>query len=232
MGGLIHLKTLALVTDLDLVHGPDELELRIRAAVRGGVDLVQVRAKDLSKAEQTALATRLAGAVGVHARVVVNGDPEVARASGADGVHLPEFGNGASSPVSSVAEARSVIGPDALVGKSVHSPEAAVVAVADGADYLFYGTVFPSRSHPGGPTSGVAGVVETAKAVSVPIIGIGGITAQNCKSVIDAGASGVAVIGAILDEPDSYRAARALRSAMVGGKSYARNVKAEGVAGP
>ena len=204
-----------LVTDLEVIPDWDGLAERVRAAVRGGVDLVQVRAKTLGTQEQTELASLLVSVAGAHARVVVNGDPGVASASGADGVHLPEDG-----AKSSISEARASLGPDALVGKSVHSVQAATTAESEGADYLIFGTVFPTRSHAGGPASGTAGVADVVNAVSVPVIGIGGITAWNCKSVIDAGAAGVAVIGAILGASDSYRAARTLRTAMAGGESH------------
>ena len=204
-----------LVTDLEVIPDWDELAERVGAAVRGGVDVVQVRAKTLGMQEQTELASLLVSVVGVHARVVVNGDPGVAKLSGAGGIHLPE-----DSDSSSIFEARALLGPDALVGKSVHSVQAATTAEDEGADYLIFGTVFPTRSHAGGPASGTAGVSAVANAVSVPVIGIGGITARNCKSVIDTGAAGVAVISAILGEYDSYRATRMLRTAMAGGESH------------
>ena len=231
MAALLHSQTLAVVTDLGVIPDWDELAVRVVAAVRGGADLVQVRAKNLDRRVRSELASQLVVAVGGRARVVVNGDPEVAKASGADGVHLPEFGDGAS-----ISQARSLLGPDVLIGKSVHSRGAAVAAESEGADYLFFGTVFPSRSHPGATASGVAGAAAAAGAVSIPVIGIGGITARNCKSVIDAGASGVAVIGAILGERDSYRAARALRNAMADGIPHAGpgdtgDVKVEGATG-
>jgi thiamine-phosphate pyrophosphorylase len=212
---LLHARTLALVTDPELVPGMDDLAGRVMAAVRGGVDLVQVRARTLGAEKREELATLLVGAVGNSARVVVNGDPALAKSAGADGVHLPESGEWAS-----ISAARSLLGPTALVGKSVHSVSAAVQAEAEGADYIFFGTVFPSRSHPGGPTSGTAGVAGAVDAVSIPVIGIGGITAQNCGSVITAGAAGVAVISAIIGRYDSYRAARMLRRAMAGGESH------------
>lgn len=231
MAALLHSQTLALVTDLGVIPDWDELAVRVVAAVRGGADLVQVRAKNLDRRAQSELASQLVVAVGGRARVVVNGDPEVAKESGADGVHLPEFGDAVS-----ISQARSLLGPDVLIGKSVHSRGAAVAAESEGADYLFFGMVFPSRSHPGATASGVAGIAAAAQAVSVPVIGIGGITTRNCNGVIDAGASGVAVIGAILGEHDSYRAARALRNAMAGriphaGPGDTGDVKVEGATG-
>jgi thiamine-phosphate diphosphorylase len=200
-------RTLALVTDLDLVADWDVLAKSVGLAARGGVDLVQVRAKSLSSSELANLTALLVGSVVGHARIVVNGDPEAAVSAGADGVHLPENGI-------SVVEARRVVGSGALVGRSVHSPDAAIAAEAEGADYLFFGTVFPSESHPGGATSGLDGVKEAATSVSIPVIAIGGITSQNCRSVTGAGASGVAVISAIIGAYDSYRAARELKRAL------------------
>jgi thiamine-phosphate diphosphorylase len=205
-------RTLALVTGLDLASDKDDLLRRVIAGVHGGVGLVQVRAKSLSWVEQVDLASRIVAVVGHGAHVVVNSDPEVAVASGADGVHLPEGGI-------SVADARLVLGPDALIGRSVHSADSAMKAEAEDADYLFFGTVFPSRSHPDGFTSGLAGIAEAAGSVSIPVIGIGGITARNCAGVVDAGAGGVAVISAIIGAYDSYRAAREISQALAGGKS-------------
>ncbi len=212
MGRLRHVntgpgRTLALVTDLDLVADWDDLVKRVHAAVRGGVDLVQVRAKQLSTNELADLTARLIDTVQHSAQVVVNGDPAAAVLAGADGLHLPENGM-------SVEKARQNLKYDAVIGKSVHSTDAAVAAESDGADYVFFGTVFPSRSHPGGATSGLAGVEEAASSVSIPVIAIGGITSQNCRSVIDAGAGGVGVISAIIGAYDSYRAARELKRAL------------------
>ena len=175
------------------------------SSVRGGVNLVQVRAKLLSPKRQQALATKIVDLVGVHAQVVVNGHPEIAKASGATGVHLPEEGT-------SINDARAFLGHNALIGKSVHSTNAAVKAERDGADYIYFGTVFDTLSHPSGHTNGLTGVINSSKAVSIPVIGIGGM---------NAGASGVAVISAIIRRRDSYRAARTLKQAMSGGRSGA-----------
>ena len=184
------------------------------ASVRGGVNLVQVRAKSLNMKRQRALATKIVELAGIHARIVVNGDPEIAKTSGASGVHLPENGT-------SISNARSVLGHSAIIGKSVHSTDAAIEAEQDGADYVYFGTVFNSTSHPGGRTNGLQGVIKSSHAVSIPVIGIGGINSQNINSVMDAGASGVAVISAIIGKRDPYRAARTLKQIMTGGRSGA-----------
>ena len=98
-----------------------------------------------------------------------------------------------------------------IIGRSVHSPDAAIAAEAEGADYLQVGTVFETASKPGRPAAGLSLIREVRDAVSIPIIAVGGINADNAAGVITAGADGVAVIGAIMDADDSRQAARDLR---------------------
>ena len=155
---MIHLltdKTLSVVTDLNIIPDWDQLAVCVMSSVRGGVNLVQVRAKSISLKRQQLLATKIVDIVGVHAQVVVNGDPEIAKASGATGVHLPEEG-------SSINDARAFLGHSALIGKSVHSTNAAVKAERDGADYIYFGTVFDTLSHPSGHTNGLSGVINSS----------------------------------------------------------------------
>ncbi|MGH2585320.1 MAG: thiamine phosphate synthase, partial [Dehalococcoidia bacterium] len=121
----------------------------------------------------------------------------------ADGVHLA--GGGAE-----IGE--SDLPPTLLLGRSVHSLDAARRAEAEGADYLVLGTIFPSRSHPGVLTGGTALVAEVSRVVAVPVIAIGGIATENAGAVIEAGASGVAVISAIFAATEPRAAAAALVS--------------------
>jgi thiamine-phosphate pyrophosphorylase len=141
----------------------------------------------------------------------VNGPLEVAVAVGADGVHLPE-----DAPMP--ARLRRGF----LVGRSVHSAEAARRAEAAGADYLVAGPVFETRSHPGVQPAGLALIEEIAGAVRLPVLAIGGVTAGRVEEVVRAGASGVAVISAVLAQPDPRAAAEALRRALDAAWSDAR----------
>src|SRR5207253_1231999 len=122
------------------------------------------------------------------------GRADVAFAAGADGVHLPSDG----MPASTV---REILGGDAIIGQSVHSVEEARQVSGSGVDYIELGTIFPSRSHPDGPVLGLAPVREAAS-FGTPVLAVGGISATNIASVIEAGAAGVAVISAILVESD------------------------------
>jgi thiamine-phosphate pyrophosphorylase len=174
----------------------------VRAAIDGGVNMVQVREKALTHEELLALSRRLRGVVADRAMLFVNNDALAAALSASD-LHLPESTTHPGTRGGSMA-----------ISRSVHSIDAAERAEAEGADVLVLGTVFTSPSHPGAPTIGIEGVRGVCERVSVPVIGIGGITKESAGDVIRAGASGVAVISAIFDAPDPRAAAAELRSAI------------------
>lgn len=181
----------------------------VRAAVLGGVNIVQLREKDLDTASLVAVGQRVMAAIAGRALLFVNGDLEAARAARADGVHLPESGP-------SVDEARKMLGRNMLVSVAVHSREGALAAAQAGADLLVLGTVFETSSKPGITTRGIEGVRAVCAAVQIPVIAIGGITAATARDVMRAGATGVAVIGAIMDAAEPEAAARALRATIDG----------------
>jgi thiamine biosynthesis protein ThiS len=174
------------------------------AAVAGGVDAVQLREPDLDAAARLRLAGELRDAIAGRATLLINSDATTAAAVGA-GVHLPE----------AVVEATSVrrqLGADAFVGRSVHSVAAA--AATTGVDYLLAGHVFPSASKPGKPPLGLDGLRLIVAASRVPVLAIGGITAERVAATMATGAAGVAVIGAIAEGDDPQRAASELRAAV------------------
>ena len=198
---------LCLVTDRKLC-GADALEERVAAAVSGGVDMVQVREKDLPAGELLKLARRLRAITSGKAMLVINDRLDVALAVEADGLHLPEDSI-------AVRDARDVAPPRLLVSKAVHDSAGAVQATDDGADFLVLGTIFPSQSKPGGRTGGLDLLRDVTSATRVPVLAIGGIDSSNAASVMEAGAQGVAVISAILASPEPERAARMLKQSMM-----------------
>ena len=193
---------LLLVTD----PRPDLVE-RVEAAVRGGVDIVQLRDKMAPREELIPLAEGLKDACGrAGARFTVNDDVELARLVGADGVHLGED----DAPTS---HARSVLGPDAMVGRSAGSVESALEAVRRGADYLGVGTVYATPTKRDGEVAGLDLVRALAREnPPVPWFAIGGVTLETAPSVAAAGAPGFAVVRAVLDAEDPERTAGELRS--------------------
>ena len=198
---------LALVTDRSLAHPLPLLE-RINRAVAGGVDVVQLREKDLPGGSLLELAGGIKDSLPESALLLINERVDVAAALGVDGVQLGE----AALPV---PKARRILGPDALIGRSVHSLEGALAAEAEGADFLVVGTMFASRSHLGEEPAGPQLLGEISAECSLPMLGIGGITAGNVAQVMAAGAAGAAVISAILGAPDPEAAARELKETML-----------------
>lgn len=192
-----------LVTDRSLCGGGEGLVAAVEAAVQGGVDAVQLREKELHCAELLPLARRIREVIDGRALLLVNGLLAAALDAGADGVHLPESAPPARRPHEGF-----------LVGRSVHSLEAARRAEAEGADYLIAGPVYETRSHPGREPAGLSLIEEVAYGARVPVLAIGGVSAERVEEVVRAGASGVAVISAVLARPDQRAAAEALRETL------------------
>ena len=212
--GKLTIPCLALVTDCILCEALS-LEEAVAQAVEGGAKLVQLREKDLPSNELLALADRLRAVTRGRALFLVNDRLDVALACAADGVHLPERGL-------PVAAARRLAGEGFIVGRSVHSVAEAARAQEEGADYVQVGTIFASRSHPGQSPAGLPLLEAAAREVTIPILAVGGITAANVGEVIQAGASGAAVISAILSAPSPRQAAHALAEAMAAVAARAR----------
>ena len=198
---------LMLVTDRHLSGGEDELVRAVGQAVAGGVNVVQVREKDLSTDALSALAGRLREVTRDGALLMVNGSVDEAIDSGADGVHLPED---APMPEERVG---------LIVGRSVHSVEAAGRAEGEGVDYVVAGPIYDTRSHPSATPAGADLIRKISEVVSVPAIAIGGIDYQRVPDVVRAGAAGVAVISAILRSSDPGTAAVQLWGALETGSS-------------
>ena len=193
---------LCLVTDRTLT-GIDYLVETVAEAVSGGVNVVQLREKDLSGGPLLDLAIGLKRITQGRALLFVNERLDVALASGADGVHLGET-------AISTAAARQLTGQRLLIGRSVHSVQGGLTALQDGTDYLIAGAVYSTRSHPAAAPTGVELIESLTAKTAAPVLGIGGIGPSNACQVIEAGASGVAVISAILSSPKPKDASREL----------------------
>ncbi len=200
-------RPVALVTQRNLLP---EGTLPARAAVlaAAGVSLIQVREKDLDGRRLCLLVEQVlasvAAAAGDRCRVVVNGRPDVALAAGAHGVHLP----GRGLPV---AEVRRLARPPFIIGVSTHTPADVETARAAGADYVFFGPVFPTATHPGAKGTGSAGLVPALEAAAgMPLWAIGGINARTVSGLGQLSLAGVAAIRALLRADDAEGAVRAL----------------------
>ena len=172
-------------------HAHRVLLVQLGNAVNSGVDIIQVRERDLEAGDLAALVAAVVSLVrGTTTRVVVNDRLDVALACGADGVHL----RGDSIPT---AEARRVVPGGFVIGRSVHTVDEA--SAAEGCDYVIAGTVFQSRSKaPNAPVLGIDGLRSIVAASRAPVLAIGGVTADRFGAIAAAGAAGVAGIGLFL----------------------------------
>jgi len=172
------------------------LETVIEEAAAGGARWFWLRDRDLEKSERFCLARRLAEIVKRCGGVLcIGADIDLARELGTDAVHL--------RVLSDIAEARRVLGANALVGFSAHSLADVVAAQASGADYVTLSPIYPTASKPGyGPALGVD-AIRAAAGVGIPVVALGGITCETTPLVRNAGAAGIAVMGEIMRAPDA-----------------------------
>ena len=207
------------VTGLPRLHvvtpagAPATVASAVDQALSGGAPLVQLRLKegtDRCRWRLAADVVALCRTTG--AWMVVNDRADLAAGVGAEGVHL-----GADDlPVSA---ARAILWPRPLIGATCRDAESARRAEAEGADYLGVGPAFASSTKAGLPEAmGLGGVHRVAAAVSVPVIAIGGVSVERTRALLEAGAWGVAVCGAVFDAPDPRGAVEALVSAVAIGQ--------------
>jgi thiamine-phosphate pyrophosphorylase len=203
---------LLVITDRKAAIRP--LDEVVGATLRGGCRWLSLREKDLGHEERLALLGRvMALARPFDATISVHGDIEAAAAVGAD-VHLPAGG--------SPRQARARLGRDALIGLSVH--RASEAATADpAADYVSLSPIFASTSKPGyGPVLGAQGLADAVAGSSVPVVALGGVTADTLGPCLAAGAAAVAVMGAVMTAADPEAATAGLVRAL----EYARGAVA------
>ncbi len=173
----------------------DNLIDRVRTALRGGVSALQYRAKNRDRARCLSEASELKQLCrGFGVTFIVNDDMRLAAEVGADGVHLGQDDG-------SIADARSLLGPEKIIGKSTHDLMEALRAEEEGADYIGFGSMYPTSSKVVSHLPGTAGLSEIRDRIRLPIVAIGGITSANACRVIDAGADALAVVSSILSSP-------------------------------
>jgi thiamine-phosphate pyrophosphorylase len=199
----------------DSKPGGRELSEVLHAAIDGGVDIVQLRDKQLPDDELTAVAhAAQALCERLGALLIVNDRPQVAVRAGADGVHVGQD----DLPV---AEVREIVGPEMLIGLSTHAPleiDAATPFDPSGSsphvDYIGVGPVYCTPTKPGRPAVGTELASYASAHARVPFFAIGGIDSENVLDVLHAGAERICVLRAIADAEDPHSAAAALRSAL------------------
>lgn len=192
-----------LVTDDGCLQGRALIDC-VREALEGGVTLVQYRAKTASSAEMYAEALQLKALCdSFNVPLIINDRLDIAMAVGAAGVHLGQD----DLPC---AAARKLLGEDYIIGVSAHNPAEAKAALQSGADYLGCGAVFGTATKADVKKLGTDGLAAICKAKGLPVVGIGGVTADNYREVRAAGADGAAIVSGILAQPDIRTTVRAI----------------------
>lgn len=178
----------------------------VEAAIRGGAGCIQLREKALDPADLLNEAKQiLAVCRKYHVPLILNDDPEIALKCGADGVHV---GQKDMNP----RILRSMLGPEKIVGVSAATVAEAEQAVRDGADYLGSGAVFATGTKANTRPVDAALLRQICDAVPVPVVAIGGITAENAVQLKGTGIAGIAVVSAIFAQPDPEQAATELKT--------------------
>lgn len=184
-----------LVTDDGCLQGRALLDC-VREALEGAVTLVQYRAKTASSAEMYAEALQLKALCdSFNVPLIINDRLDIAMAVGAAGVHLGQD----DLPC---AAARKILGEDYIIGVSAHNPAEAAEALQSGADYLGCGAVFGTATKADVQKLGTEGLAAICREKGLPVVGIGGVTADNYREVRAAGADGAAIVSGILAQPD------------------------------
>ena len=189
------------VTDRSWLHG-QSLVYAVEEVLAGGATMLQLREKHLEHRDFLAQAQELLPLCRkYHVPLIINDDVQVALESGADGVHVGQSDM-------AVQAARSILGPDKIIGASAHNASEALAAVAAGADYLGCGAVFGSTTKADAGLLSSNTLREIRVAARVPIVAIGGINRQNIARLAGSGVDGVALISALFAAPDKRAAAQ------------------------
>ena len=202
------LRTARLYFVCEAMPGGRDPEALLHAALGGGVDIVQLREKQLDREEIERSARTFRRLCDTYSALfVVNDDPWLARTCDADGVHVGQDD-------ASAAEACEVLGPEAIVGFSTHSEEQIAASAEQPVDYISVGPIWETPTKEGRPGVGLGLVEHAAAEAPHPFFAIGGIDPRNAAEVVAAGARRLGVVRAIRDAADPAAAAEALRGAL------------------
>jgi thiamine-phosphate pyrophosphorylase len=201
------LRTARLYLCCEARPGGADPEPLLAAALRGGADIVQLREKSLPRREIELAAQTFRRLCDTYSALfIVNDDPDLARSCDADGVHVGQDDLAA-------AEARALLGPDAIVGLSTHSEEQISASAEAPVDYISVGPIWETPTKQGRPAVGLELISHAAAQAPHPFFAIGGIDSSNAAQVVEAGARRLCVVRAIRDAADPAAAAEALRGA-------------------
>ena len=208
------LKNFKLYAITDLKAKDPRILKVIERALKGGVDVIQLRSKTLSDAALFELGQKIRTLTNRMEKLfIVNDRVDLALAVGADGVHLGQD----DLPI---AFARRLSGKNLLIGRSTHSLKQAEEAQTQGADYIGFGPVFGTPTKPTYPPIGLSQIPQVMKQIRIPVVCIGGIDHLNAAEVVRAGARRIAVVRAVFAADDPYQSAVELKACLPAGREF------------
>ncbi len=199
------------IVDLGYVE-PTDLLTRTQQLLEGGVDLLQLRAKNQSLDDITQWAKLLLPLCReAKTPFIINDYPEIAKEVGADGVHIGQEDG-------TLLAVREIVGPEMLVGRSTHSVEQAELALEEGFDYIGFGPVYPTPTKAGRAAIGLENisVVQDTVGTQIPVFCIGGIKPENLTTVIEAGAESVVIVSGLLCADNAANTTREVKLTLNG----------------
>ncbi len=207
IGRLAQKSFLYLITNRKLFNSEEEFLQALSKALKAGVDIVQLREKDLDTLRLFCLSKKVRSLTTQHkALFLINDRVDIAMAVGADGVHLP--GSGLPSKV-----ARELLGPKAIIARSTHSLEEVIKEQDSGIDFLTFSPIFWTKSKAKyGPPQGIEKLKAVCRISHIPVVALGGINKDNAAITLSAGAKGISVISAILGTRDPFLATKDLKT--------------------
>jgi thiamine-phosphate pyrophosphorylase len=204
-----NIKGLYVIVDVQFAKGKDIVELT-QSVLKGGAQVIQLRDKLHDKGDVLPVARRIRDLCEQHGAIfIINDHADLAVACDAHGLHLGQH----DLPIK---EARAILRPHQIIGKSNAFLDEALDSEGQGADYLAIGTIFPTNTKENARPAGLQTLEHVKPMVSVPIVAIGGINKHNVTQVMQAGADSVCVISAVIGDPNPEEAARRLIDAMGG----------------
>tara|TARA_Y100000748_G_scaffold268179_1_gene239581 strand:- start:171 stop:803 length:633 start_codon:yes stop_codon:yes gene_type:complete len=190
---------ISLITNSLVYKNKEKMIKNISRATNLGITMIQIREKYLSNEEKKRLSKKIKLITNNKPIIIINDDYEICKIAKLDGVHLPE------KKITHIKKIKPMLNDDQFIGCSIHSIQSGILAEKLGANYLQFGSVFPTKSHPGQKPLGIKELKKITSKVKIPIIAVGGIDEKNCLIPLENGASGIASIRSLSNETTSQK---------------------------
>tara|TARA_Y100001936_G_scaffold218979_1_gene232012 strand:+ start:4200 stop:4829 length:630 start_codon:yes stop_codon:yes gene_type:complete len=178
----------SLITDTSVYQNKEKMVDNIAQAINIGINMVQIREKKLLNEEKKKLIKKIIAKTNNKPIIIINDEYELCKEFNIDGIHIPE------KKVEQIKNLKSKLNNDQIIGCSIHSLESAILAEKLGADYLQFGSIFKTKSHPGQEPLGLKELKKITENINLPVIAVGGINEKNCLLPLQKGAYGIASI--------------------------------------